>query len=126
MAPEIVVRCLLEEGVEFVFGHSALCCRMPMMRFTNNDIAYVLRCSAGCRARRLLRRAPPVTGRVGHLRAGLTNAVTGIATAYMDSIPLIVLSARCRPSWIGMTPSRKSIWSASPAPVKHNFLAGDG
>ena len=54
---------------------------------------------------------------------GVTNAVTGIATAYMDSIPMVVSPARCRRHAIGQDAFQECDTVGITRPcVKHNFL----
>ena len=54
------------------------------------------------------------TGEVGVVLVtsgpGATNAITGIATAYMDSIPMVVLSGQVPSSLIGYDAFRSAIW----------------
>jgi acetolactate synthase I/II/III large subunit len=47
---------------------------------------------------------------------GVTNAVTGIATAYTDSIPMVIITGQVPTAAIGWTPSRNATPSASPGP----------
>ena len=57
---------------------------------------------------------------------GATNAVTGIATAYMDSIPLVVISGQVPTSYIGQDAFQEcDTVGITRACVKHNFLVRD-
>lgn len=49
-------------------------------------------------------------GRISYLRTGATNAITGIATAYMDSIPLVILSGQVATSLIGYDAFQSATW----------------
>lgn len=69
-------------------------------------------------------RAPLETGRSTRLlRSGATNTVTGIATAYMDSIPMIVISGNVATNLIGNDAFQEcDIVGVSRPIVKHSFL----
>ncbi len=91
---EIVVRALQEEGVEYVFGYpGGAVLHMYDELFKQDKIQHILvrHEQAATHAADGYARA---TGKPGVALVtsgpGLTNAVTGIATAYMDSIPMIV------------------------------------
>ena len=57
---------------------------------------------------------------------GATNAVTGIATAYMDSIPLVVISGQVPTTYIGQDAFQECDTVGITRPcVKHNFLVKD-
>ena len=59
----------------------------------------------------------------GHFRTGATNAITGIATAYMDSIPLVILSGQVATSLIGYDAFQECDMVGISRPVvKHSFL----
>ena len=101
---EMVVRSLIDQGVKQVFGYpgGAVLDIYDALQ-TVGGIDHVLvrheqgavhMADGGARDRRSRRGA-------GHLRSGATNAITGIATAYMDSIPLVILSGQVPSSLIG-------------------------
>lgn len=61
--------------------------------------------------------------RAGNVGSGATNAITGIATAYMDSIPLVVLSGQVATSLIGYDAFQECDMVGISRPVvKHSFL----
>ena len=102
---EIVVRCLAEEGVEFVFGYpGGAVLNIYDEIFKQNKFKHVLvrHEQAAVHAADAYARS---TGRVGVALVtsgpGVTNAVTGIATAYMDSIPMVVISGQVPTPAIG-------------------------
>ena len=65
-------------------------------------------------------------GRLVTSGPGVTNTVTGIATAYMDSVPWWSSPDRCRPPTSARTPSRECDTVGITRPcVKHNFLVKD-
>ena len=127
---EIVVRCLAEEGVEFVFGYpGGAVLNIYDEVFKQNKFKHVLvrHEQAAVHAADGYARA---TGRTGVALVtsgpGATNAVTGIATAYMDSIPLVVISGQVPTAAIGMDAFQEVDMVGITRPcVKHNFLVKD-
>jgi len=124
---DIVVRSLKEEGVEAVFGYpggAALHIYDALHR--QDDVEHILvRHEQGAtHAADGLARA---TGKPGVVLVtsgpGITNAITGIATAYMDSIPMVVLSGQVMTPLIGYDAFQEidAIGISRPC-VKHNFL----
>lgn len=127
---EIVVRCLQEEGVEYVFGYpGGAVLYIYDELFKQNKIKHVLvrHEQAAVHAADGYARA---SGRVGVALVtsgpGATNAVTGIATAYMDSIPIVVISGQVPTAAIGMDAFQEVDMVGITRPcVKHNFLVKD-
>ncbi|HUW49511.1 MAG TPA: acetolactate synthase 3 catalytic subunit [Sulfuricella sp.] len=127
---EIVVRCLAEEGVEFVFGYpGGAVLNIYDEVFKQDKFKHVLvrHEQAAVHAADGYARA---TGRTGVALVtsgpGATNAVTGIATAYMDSIPLVVISGQVPTAAIGMDAFQEVDMVGITRPcVKHNFLVKD-
>ena len=118
---EIVVRCLKEEGVEFVFGYpGGAVLHIYDAIFDQKAFSHILvrHEQAALHAADGYARA---TGRPGVALVtsgpGVTNAVTGIATAYMDSIPLVVITGQVPPAPSAKTPSRNATRSASRGPA---------
>ena len=127
---EITVRCLQEEGVEFAFGYpGGAVLYIYDEIFKQNKVKHVLvrHEQAAVHAADGYARA---TGRVGVALVtsgpGATNAVTGIATAYMDSIPMVILSGQVPPPAIGLDAFQEvdTVGITRPC-VKHNFLVKD-
>ena len=127
---EIVVRCLAEEGVEFVFGYpGGAVLNIYDEIFKQKEFKHVLvRHEQGAvHAADGYARA---SGKVGVALVtsgpGATNAVTGIATAYMDSIPMVIVSGQVPTPAIGMDAFQEvdTIGITRPC-VKHNFLVKD-
>jgi acetolactate synthase I/II/III large subunit len=127
---EIVVRCLAEEGVEFVFGYpGGAVLNIYDEIFKQNKFKHVLvrHEQAAVHAADAYARA---TGRVGVALVtsgpGATNAVTGIATAYMDSVPIVVITGQVPTPAIGMDAFQEvdTVGITRPC-VKHNFLVKD-
>ncbi len=127
---EIVVRCLAEEGVEFVFGYpGGAVLNIYDEVFKQNKFKHVLvrHEQAAVHAADGYARANGRTG-VALVTSGpgATNAVTGIATAYMDSIPLVVISGQVPTAAIGMDAFQEVDMVGITRPcVKHNFLVKD-
>ena len=127
---EIVIRCLQEEKVEFVFGYpGGAVLNIYDEIFKQEHFKHILvrHEQAAVHAADAYARA---TGKVGVALVtsgpGATNAVTGIATAYMDSIPLVVLSGQVPTPAIGMDAFQEVDMVGITRPcVKHNFLVKD-
>ncbi len=127
---EIVIRALKEEGVEYVFGYpGGAVLHIYDALHAQNDIKHILvrHEQAATHAADGYARA---TGKPGIVLVtsgpGLTNAVTGIATAYMDSVPMIILSGQVPTKLIGNDAFQEvdSVGITRPC-VKHNFLVKD-
>jgi acetolactate synthase-1/2/3 large subunit len=117
---EILVKALQAENVKYVWGYPGGAVLHIYDAFYKQDtIQHVLvrHEQAAVHAADGYARA---TGDVGVALVtsgpGVTNAVTGIATAYMDSIPMVIITGQCRPMRSGWTRSRSATRSASPAP----------
>ncbi len=127
---EIVVRCLQEEGVEFVFGYpggSVLYIYDEL--FKQDKVKHVLvrhEQGAAHAADGYSRASNKVGVCLVTSGPGVTNAVTGIATAYMDSIPMVILSGQVPTHAIGLDAFQEvdTVGVTRPC-VKHNFLVKD-
>jgi acetolactate synthase-1/2/3 large subunit len=127
---EIVIRCLQEEKVEHVFGYpggSVLYIYDEL--FKQDQIKHIL-----VRHEQAAVHAADAYSRSSHKIGvamvtsgpGVTNAVTGIATAYMDSIPLVVISGQVPTAYIGQDAFQEADTVGITRPcVKHNFLVKD-
>src|SRR3989441_2227053 len=127
---EIVVGCLQEEGVEYVFGYPGGAVLFIYDElFKQDKVKHVLvRHEQGAvhaadgysRSSRKVGVALVTSG------PGVTNAVTGIATAYMDSIPLVVITGQVPTHAIGQDAFQECDTVGITRPcVKHNFLVKD-
>ncbi|HSH98647.1 MAG: acetolactate synthase 3 catalytic subunit [Methylophilus sp.] len=127
---EIVIRCLQEEKVKFVFGYpGGAVLNIYDEIFKQDSFKHVLvrHEQAAVHAADAYSRS---TGEVGVALVtsgpGATNAVTGIATAYMDSVPMVVLSGQVPTPAIGMDAFQEVDMIGITRPcVKHNFLIKD-
>lgn len=127
---EIVVRCLQEEGVEFVFGYpGGAVLEIYDAIFKQDKFKHVLvrhEQAASHAADAYSRSSNKVGVCLVTSGPGATNAVTGIATAYMDSIPMVILSGQVPTAAIGLDAFQEVDMVGITRPcVKHNFLVRD-
>jgi acetolactate synthase-1/2/3 large subunit len=126
----IVVRCLQEEGVEHVFGYpGGAVLYIYDELFKQDKVKHVLvrhEQGAAHAADGYSRASNKVGVCLVTSGPGLTNAVTGIATAYMDSIPMVVLVGQVPTHAIGLDAFQEvdTVGITRPC-VKHNFLVKD-
>ncbi len=127
---EIVVRCLRDEGIKHVFGYpGGAVLNIYDEIYKQKDFEHILvrHEQAAVHAADAYARS---TGQVGVAIVtsgpGATNAVTGIATAYMDSIPMVVISGQVPTAAIGQDAFQEvdTVGITRPC-VKHNFLVKD-
>ena len=127
---DIVTRCLADEGVEHVFGYpggAVLYIYDAIYKQDKFQHILVRHEQAAVHAADAYSRS---SGKVGVCLVtsgpGVTNAVTGIATAYMDSIPIVILSGQVPTHAIGEDAFQEcdAIGITRPC-VKHNFLVRD-
>ena len=127
---EIVIRSLHEEKVEFVFGYpGGAVLNIYDAIYQQDGFKHILvrHEQAAVHAADAYARS---TGKVGVALVtsgpGATNAITGIATAYMDSIPMVVLSGQVPTAAIGQDAFQECDMVGITRPcVKHNFLVKD-
>ena len=127
---DIVVSCLKDEGIEYIFGYpggAALHIYDAMYR--QDDVKHILvRHEQG--ATHAADGYARATGKPGVVLVtsgpGVTNTVTGIATAFMDSIPMVVITAQVPSHLIGDDAFQEvdTVGITRPC-VKHNFLIKD-
>lgn len=127
---EIITRCLQEEGVEFIFGYpggAVLSIYDAIFKqdyfkhvLVRHEQAAVHAADAYSRSSKKVGVALVTSG------PGATNAITGIATAYMDSIPMVVFSGQVATDAIGLDAFQEVDMVGCSRPiVKHNFLVKD-
>jgi len=127
---DIVVRCLAEQGVEHVFGYpggAVLYIYDAIYQQDSFKHILVRHEQAAVHAADAYSRSSNKVG-VALVTSGpgLTNAVTGIATAYMDSIPMVILSGQVPTAAIGSDAFQECDTVGITRPcVKHNFLVRD-
>lgn len=127
---EIVARCLAEEKVEFVFGYpGGSVLEIYDAIFKQNKFKHVLvrhEQAAVHAADAYSRSSQKVGVALVTSGPGATNAVTGIATAYTDSIPMVVISGQVPTHMIGTDAFQEADTVGITRPcVKHNFLVKD-
>jgi acetolactate synthase I/II/III large subunit len=124
---EILARCLKEEGVEYIFGYpGGAVLHIYDALFRQSEVRHILvRHEQG--ATHAADGYARATGRAGVVLVtsgpGVTNAVTGIATAHMDSIPMVIISGQVSSGVIGSDAFQEVDATGITRPcVKHNFL----
>ena len=127
---DILVRCLRDEGVKYIFGYpGGAALHIYDALYKQDDVRHILvRHEQG--ASHAADGYARVTGKPGVVLVtsgpGLTNTVTGIATAHMDSIPMVVISGQVPTKLIGDDAFQEvdAIGITRPC-VKHNVLVRD-
>lgn len=127
---EILVKCLQAEEVKFIWGYpggSVLYIYDELYKQETIQHVLVRHEQAAVHAADAYARA---TGDVGVALVtsgpGVTNAVTGIATAYMDSIPMVIITGQVPTHAIGLDAFQECDTVGITRPVvKHNFLVKD-
>jgi len=127
---EIFVKCLEEEGVEHIFGYpGGAALHIYDALYRQDKVKHILvRHEQG--ATHAADGYARATGRPGVVLVtsgpGVTNVITGIATAYMDSIPMVVFSGQVATALIGDDAFQEvdAVGITRPC-VKHNFLVND-
>ena len=128
---EIVIECLKEQGVDTVFGYpgGAILNVYDELYKHSDEITHILTSheQGAAHAADGYARA---TGKVGVCFAtsgpGATNLVTGIATAYMDSIPIVAITCNVGVSLLGKDSFQEIDIAGITMPItKHNFIVKD-
>jgi len=127
---EMVVRSLQEEGVEYIYGYpGGSVLHIYDALFQQEKVKHVLvrHEQAATHMADAYARASGKPGVVFVTSGpGATNAITGIATAYMDSIPMVVISGQVMSHLIGEDAFQETdILGVSRPVVKHNFAIKD-
>ena len=125
---EIVIECLKEQGVDTVFGYpgGAILDVYDALYKHSGEIRHILT-SHEQGASHAADGYARATGKVGVCMAtsgpGATNLVTGIATAYMDSVPVVAITANVGKSLLGRDSFQEVDIAGITMPVtKHNFI----
>ncbi len=127
---EIVVECLKEEGVEYLFGYpGGAVLHIYDALYKQDHIKHILvrHEQAATHAADGYARSTEKPGVVLVTSGpGATNAITGIATAYMDSIPMVIITGQVPTHAIGSDAFQEvdAVGITRPC-VKHNFLVKD-
>ena len=124
---DMLIRSLQDEGVEYVFGYpGGAVLHIYDALFKQNQIQHVLVRHEQA-ATHMADGYARATGKPGVVFVtsgpGATNAITGIATAYMDSIPMVVVSGQVQSHLIGTDSFQETDMVGISRPiVKHSFL----
>jgi len=123
---QALVECLKAEGVEYIFGIPGGAV-LPLYDALYNSGLKTILCRHEQGAAHMADGYARATGRPGVVLAtsgpGATNLVTGIATAYMDSIPLVAITGNVSRSLIGRDAFQEADITGITLPItKHNFL----
>ncbi len=127
---DIVVRCLAEQGVKHIFGYpGGAVLYIYDAIYKQKDFEHILvrhEQAAVHAADAYSRSSQEVGVCLVTSGPGLTNAITGIATAYMDSIPMVIISGQVPSKAIGEDAFQEcdAVGITRPC-VKHNFLVRD-
>ena len=128
---DVIIECLLEQGVDTVFGYpgGAVLNIYDSLYKYSDKIHHVITAheQAACHAADGYSRT---TGRTGVVIAtsgpGATNLVTGIATAYMDSIPLVAITGNVTRDLLGLDSFQEVDICGITMPItKHNYIVKD-
>lgn len=127
---EILIRCLKEQGVDTVFGYPGGCVLdIYDAIYRDGSLRHILTAheQGAAHAADGYARA---TGKTGVCIAtsgpGATNLVTGIATAYMDSVPLVAITGNVTVSNLGRDSFQEVDIAGITMPVtKHNYIVKD-
>lgn len=127
---QILVQSLIDEGVEYIFGYpGGAVLHLYDALFQQDEVKHILvRHEQG--ATHAADGYARATGKPGVVLVtsgpGATNAVTGIATAYLDSIPMVIISGQVSLPVIGSDAFQEVDMVGITRPcVKHNFLVKD-
>ena len=128
---EIVIECLKEQGVDIVFGYpgGAILNVYDALYKHSDEITHILT-SHEQGASHAADGYARATGKVGVCLAtsgpGATNLVTGIATAYMDSIPIVAITCNVGVSLLGKDSFQEIDIAGVTMPItKHNYIVKD-
>ena len=125
---DIIVECLLEQGADTVFGYpgGAVLNIYDSLYKYSDKIHHVITSheQGACHAADGYARS---TGRTGVVIAtsgpGATNLITGIATAYMDSVPLVAITGNVSRNLLGLDSFQEVDITGITMPItKHNFI----
>lgn len=123
----MVVRSLRDEGVKYIYGYpGGALLHIYDALFKEHDVTHILVCHEQA-ATHMADGYARATGKPGVVLVtsgpGATNAITGIATAYMDSIPMVILSGQVPSNMVGTDAFQETDMVGISRPiVKHSFI----
>ncbi len=125
-AADAIIQCVKQENVHTVFGYPGGAVLPLYEALRNSDMRHILvrQEQAAVHSASGFARATGTVGVcIGTSGPGATNLITGIATAYMDSIPLVVLTGQVRSNMIGRDVFQEvDITGATEPFTKHSYL----
>jgi len=126
---QMLIKCLKKEGVDVIFGYPGGVVIPIYDALFDSDIRHILVRHEQCAAHAADGYAR-ATGKTGVCMAtsgpGSTNLITGIANAYMDSIPMVAITGQVASPMIGTDAFQEVDITGITAPVtKHNYLVKD-
>lgn len=126
---DAIVRFFEDQGISHIFGYPGGAVLPLYESMRNSSIEHVLvrneQSAAHC-ASGYTRASNKISVCMGTSGPGATNLITGIATAYMDSIPMIIITGQVRTSLIGKDAFQEADIIGSTEPfTKHNYLVKD-
>ncbi|MGL6106798.1 biosynthetic-type acetolactate synthase large subunit [Romboutsia sp.] len=126
---DVLIRCLMEEGVDTVFGYpgASVISIYESLRISQIHHVLVRQEQASVHSASGYAR---ITNKAGVCVAtsgpGATNLITGIATAYMDSIPIVIITGQVKSTLIGRDVFQEvDITGATQPFIKHSYLLKD-
>ncbi len=128
---EILIECLKEQGVDTIFGYpggAVLYIYDALYKYRDQIKHYLTSHEQG--AAHAADGYARASGKVGVCLAtsgpGATNLVTGIATAYMDSVPMVAITGNVTVGWLGKDSFQEVDITGITMPItKHNFIVKD-
>ena len=127
---EMVVRSLRDEGVKYIYGYpGGALLHIYDAIFRQDDVEHILVRHEQAAAH-MADGYARATGKPGVVLVtsgpGATNTITGIATAYMDSIPMVVISGQVASNMVGSDAFQETDMVGVSRPiVKHSFMVKD-
>ena len=126
---EVIVKCLEKENVELIYGYSGVAIDPFWNKILHSHIKQVL-VRTEQNAAHLASGYARISGKVGVCAVtsgpGATNLITGIATAYADSIPLVAITGQVNSDMIGSDVFQEAdITGAVESFVKYSYLVRD-
>ncbi len=127
---EIILQALKEEGVKYVFAYPGGCVIPLFDEFLNHEEITLVRTRHEQAAAHAADGYARVSGRAAVVIAtsgpGATNTITGIATASLDSIPMVIITGQVRRGVIGTNAFQEvNVLGISRPVTKHNYLVKD-
>jgi acetolactate synthase-1/2/3 large subunit len=128
---QIIVKCLIEQGVDVIFGYpGGAVLNIYDELYKNQDKIRHILTSHEQGASHAADGYARSTGKVGVVLAtsgpGATNLVTGIATAYMDSVPIVAITGNVGVSSLGKDSFQEVDITGITMPItKHNYIVKD-